>query len=63
MRSNTRNLFSMLAGSMAPALFAIATVHAAELRESTPSYPRDSSNIIIRSGGHPQTQPSSVVTV
>ena len=50
MRSNTRNLFSMLAGVLASALFAIATVHAAELRESTPSYPQDSSNNIIRSG-------------
>ena len=50
MRSNTRNLFSMLAGVLASALFSIATVHAAELRESTPSYPQDSSNNIIRSG-------------
>ena len=50
MRSNTRNLFSMLAGVLASALFAIATVHAAELRKSTPSYPQDSSNNLIRSG-------------
>jgi OOP family OmpA-OmpF porin len=40
----------MLAGVLASALFATAAVNAAESRESTPGYPQDSSNNIIRSG-------------
>ena len=50
MHANTKNLFSKLAGVLATALFAAATVNAAESRESTPGYPQDSSNNIIRSG-------------
>jgi OOP family OmpA-OmpF porin len=50
MRSTTNNRFSMLAGVLASALFATAAVNAAESRESTPGYPQDSSNNIIRSG-------------
>lgn len=50
MHANTKNLFSKLAGVLATALFAAATVNAAESLESTPGYPQDSSNNIIRSG-------------
>ena len=50
MHFNSKNLFSILAGALASALFAAATVNAAESRESTPGYTQDSSKNIVRSG-------------